>query len=32
MRGLLRAAPDIIMIGEIRDAETAKIEGVQNFV
>jgi type II secretory ATPase GspE/PulE/Tfp pilus assembly ATPase PilB-like protein len=25
MRGFLRADPDIIMIGEIRDAETAKI-------
>jgi len=25
MRGFLRADPDIIMIGEVRDAETAKI-------
>ena len=25
MRGFLRADPDVIMIGEIRDAETAKI-------
>ena len=28
LRSILRADPDVVMVGEIRDAETAKIRGV----